>query len=486
MSDEKNIRIDIMNSLMTTPHRKIENVIDLHKDMISKDPIFYGHLAVWYAENGDVRDHTEAFIATLMTSELEEHRDAGYVMLQTLEPYRVNRVRGHIKKFFDKEPNSLKTAIKKYLKERESNDKWFDSIAVRQAKHLRSMYASCHIKPSERADRILFKNDPPEGSTPYFAKVLIEAKGSEEQARLISEHRIPYAVASTSITEITAPIMVALIDVMSPQELINSLGSIKRNGGLNIPGVQELVDEKLEKATKSKRVAANKTAVAAEAAGVSKETKAKLDKVANEQIKAKGLIKRSTALLVDKSASLSVAIETGKALAAAISGVMDKDSDLYVWTFDTMAREIKAKGTEMTDWAKAFQHVTAGNCTSVGAGIAALAMKKQRVEQIVIVTDEGENNSPYCDRAYEQYVEALGNRPDVVLVRVGRASSVVQSRLRNAGVSVDTIDFNGDYYSIPNIIPMLTKGSQFELLMDIMENELPVRTDRTDRAPVQA
>ena len=347
---------------------------------------------------------------------------------------------------------------------------------------MRSMYAGCHIRPSARADAILFKDTPPEGSIPFFVKVLADAKGSEEQARLIVEHKIPYTVAVGAIDELTAPIMIALIDSMSPQELINNLGSIKKNGAMNMPGVKALVDEKLESATKNKRVSANKATVAADAAGVSKETKEKLDKVANKQIRSKGTIKRSTALLVDKSGSLSVAISTGRDLAAAISGVMDADSDFYVWVFDNMAREIKAAGTEMTDWQQAFRHVNASGGTSVGAGIAALALRNQRVEQIIIVTDEGEYHGPTCDVAYTSYVEKMGVRPDIVLVRVGRTCTTVQKRLRNVGASVDTIDFNGDYYSIPNIIPMLTKGSQFELLMEIMDYELPVRTDRTDVA----
>ncbi len=478
MNEEKDIRIEILNSLQTTPHREIELIIGLHKEMISRDPVFYGHLAVWYSAHGEIRDHEEAFVATLLTSELEEHRDAGFVMLKNLEPYRVERVRNHVKKLFKKDPRAMKTAIKQYLREREASPQWFDKCVLRARRAMKAMYAGCHIKPSKRADNILFKDKPPQDSLSFYLKVLADATGSEEQARLIAEHKIPYTVAVGAISEMSAPIMIALIDAMSPQELINNLGSIKKSGSLRMPGVQDLVDIKLEKATSNKRVSANKATIAAEAAGVSQETKKKLDKVANKQIRAKGTIKRSTALLVDKSGSLTVAIDKGRDIAAAISGVMADDADLYVWAFDSMAREIVSEGTEMTDWQKAFKHVRASGGTSVGAGIAALRMKKQRVEQIIIVTDEGEYHSPSCDRAYLDYVRAMGTSPDITIVRVGRACDAVQKKLRNVGASVDTIDFNGDYYSISNLIPMLTKGSQFELLMDIMEYKLPVRTDK--------
>ena len=54
---ERDLRLEILNSLLTTPHRKLKNVGALHDEMIGHDPLFYGHLAVWYQRNGAVRDH---------------------------------------------------------------------------------------------------------------------------------------------------------------------------------------------------------------------------------------------------------------------------------------------------------------------------------------------------------------------------------------------------------------------------------------------
>ena len=55
-------------------------------------PLFYGHLAAWYADHGEVRDHKEMFIVTLVLSNFEGHRDVGLAMLRTLPPYQVARV----------------------------------------------------------------------------------------------------------------------------------------------------------------------------------------------------------------------------------------------------------------------------------------------------------------------------------------------------------------------------------------------------------
>ena len=92
LNTERDLRLEMLNSLLTTPHRALEKVAEVHKDMIELDPIFYGHLAVWYLANGDVRDHKEVFVGNLLGSPITEHRDAGFVLLQTLPPYQVARV----------------------------------------------------------------------------------------------------------------------------------------------------------------------------------------------------------------------------------------------------------------------------------------------------------------------------------------------------------------------------------------------------------
>jgi len=87
---ENDLRLEMLNSLLTTPHRQLEQVADLHLDMMANDPLFYGHLATWYHKKGEVRDHQEVFIAYLLTSDLTEHRDAGFILLQDLPPYQVH------------------------------------------------------------------------------------------------------------------------------------------------------------------------------------------------------------------------------------------------------------------------------------------------------------------------------------------------------------------------------------------------------------
>src|SRR6185437_11877563 len=80
------------NTLLTTPHRRLENVWPIHCQLVEQDPRFYVQLAAWYHDKGSVRDHQEMFIITLVLSTFEGHRDVGLALLRSLPPYQVARV----------------------------------------------------------------------------------------------------------------------------------------------------------------------------------------------------------------------------------------------------------------------------------------------------------------------------------------------------------------------------------------------------------
>jgi hypothetical protein len=473
---ERDLRLEMLNSLLTTPHRKLEQVAEIHKLIIDLDPIFYGHLAVWYQHNGDVRDHKEVFLGYLLASNLTEHRDAGFMMLQEFPPYQVSRVVDFMKQQLGKLPRSARTAIRRYLATREKDAALFDRAALRARKAMKHLYASLHVKPSDRANAILFKDAPPEGSLAAILKQVAKADTSAEQARLIVEHKIPYTIAVGAIKKLTPAVLVALLNSMSSQEVINNLKSLQSRGAMEHPEVKALIDSKLEQATKSNRVSAFKATVAADVTQLDAQAAARLENIANEQIKKRGKITQSTALLIDKSGSMEVALEVGKQIAAMISGITE--ADLYVYAFDTIAYPIKAQGKELTHWEKAFQHIFPSGGTSIGAPLETMRLKKQVVEQIILVTDEGENTTPYFTNAYEAYKRDLGVMPNVVIVRVGGWCDYVERMLKEKQAPVETFTFAGDYYSLPNLIPLLSRQSRLELLMEILETPLPLRNDK--------
>ncbi len=474
-TNEHDVRLAILDHLLTTPHRDLTEAGALHAELLGKDPIFYGHLAVWYAKNGHVRDHREVFVATLLASFVPSHRDAGFVLLQDLAPYQVSRVVDFMKRALGKVPRSARTAVIRYLRARESSPKRFDRAALRGRKAMKHLYATLHIKPSERADQILFKDAPPEGSLAWQVKQLAKAKDPADQAKAIVTHRIPFPIAVGAIRALTPTVLVALLDAMTPQEVINHLGTLERRGAMAHPEIKAIVKAKMKDAKKDNRVSAFKSKVAAKAISADAEMSAALSEVTEAQVKKSGRIRRPTALLVDKSASMEEAIEVGKQMAAMLSNIAD--APLYVYAFDKVPYYLEPEGTSLADWDAAFAHVRAGGTTSIGAPLAAMRRRGQRVEQILVITDEQENTAPYFPKEYAGYCEDFNLQPEVVILKLGQPTGYLEKKLREMKAPVETLTFSGDYYSLPNLVPLITRPSRLELVLEILELPLPKRPD---------
>jgi hypothetical protein len=209
------------------------------------------------------------------------------------------------------------------------------------------------------------------------------------------------------------------------------------------------------------------------AANLSADVRKKLEAVADTQIKAKGRITRPTALLIDKSSSMELAIELGKRIGAMISAICEKE--LYVYAFDTMAYPIERTGDDLASWEKALRGIHAGGSTSCGVALDYMTRKREYVEQIIMVTDEEENTPPLFVETLKKYREALPADPNVCFVRTTGARDHLAAQCRTAGLACDTFQFEGDYYALPNLVSLVSRPSKLELLMEIMEYPLPAR-----------
>jgi hypothetical protein len=519
MAFEQDLRLDILNTLLTTPHRELAQIWPIHRELAELDPRFYVRLAAWYHNHGDVRDHKEMFIVTLVLSGFEGHRNVGMALIRRLPPYQVLRVLDFIhgrkatkkvkaagtvakgKKaakvavgeaggstpmaeapvatvveefgLFRNPPRALRTEIVRYLREREADPDWFDGSVLVARNAIKRMYALLHVAPGDRAQKILFEDDPPADSRIFALKQLARAESPADQARAIIEHAIPYRVASTVVKQMTPTVLLALIDRMSAQELINNLGALKRRGAFDNPAIKTLIEVKLQEAKTADRVSAFKAEEAIKAADLSDDVKHALEQVADAQVKAKGRIDRPTALLIDKSGSMSVAIELGKRIGAMVSSISAQA--LYVYAFDTLAYPIEAAGPDLAEWEAAIKGITAGGGTSCGVGVEMMRRKKQYVEQIILVTDEGENTAPLFVETFKKYREEVKADPNVCFVRTPGAVTALEEQCRKAGIMVDAFQFTGDYYALPNLVPLLSRPSKLDLLQEILEYPLPVR-----------
>lgn len=479
-SKEQDVRLNILNSLLKSTHRKVEDVAGAHKDMLAQDPLFYGHLAVWAQDNTDIRDHKEMFVASLLLSEYPEHREAGYVLLQSFPPYQVERVKNHVKKVYKKNPpRIMKSAVKTYLRGFEANPARLDGAAMsRNGKSLTGLYASFRLQPGERAQAILFDDKPPADSKVGQIKRLSETEDPVEQAKLIVEYKIPYTTAVGAIKNMTPTVLAALINQMTDQEVLVNLGALRKRGVMDNPDLKGLVESKLSKVKKSSKVDVLKAAKAAETAGLDEEMSEQLKDISDTQLKAKGRISMSTALLIDKSSSMESAIEVGKRVGAMVSAIVE--SDFQCWVFDNVATQINLKSDKLQDWEKALRMVKAGGCTSCGAPVAQLAQRGQEFEQLVMITDQGENRPPYFKQALDMWKEKFGKTPRIIFINVGASNNrVLEERCRNNEVEYEVFDVpnSSDYYSLPNLIPLLSKPGRLELLDEILSVPLPTRAE---------
>ena len=82
---------------------------------------------------------------------------------------------------------------------------------------------------------------------------------------------------------------------------------------------------------------------------------------------------------------------------------------------------------------------------------------------------------PDLESAAMAYAAAVKVRPSVTVVKIGQAADTLERACRDKGIPLNVVEFRGDYYALPNVIPFLTAPSQAELLMEILNYPLPER-----------
>lgn len=508
---EEDIRVAMLNSFMTCPHRDTDKIKEVHEELQKKDPQFYAHLACWYIRNGELRDHNEIFSALLACDPYVDNRETGLALFRNHAPFMKAKILGFVKgkevkirtktgkkikvgkkqiddvkitkKFVGlskNPPSSFRTEIKNYLGWLETHPEQFDSVALRSFEDLKALYYPTKgkhgIKPSERAHKILWDKEFPKDSKLNVLKQIADCKKPEEQAKLIVESKLSYGVAVGLVDKVTPTVLVALINAMTPSEVINNIASLQEKGAFDNPDVKALIESKLVKAKTDKKVSTLKSKTAAGTGRVKDESILKqLDQVADTQVKKSGAIKIPTAIFVDKSGSMKIALEVGKRVAALVSGA--SEAPLYVQAFDTMSREVIATDKTLTAWEKAFQPLHADGGTSVGCSLDYLLRKKQYVEQIIVITDEDENQAPYFHDVFPKYVEAMKITPNVVVLNVtdkgGSVNHNFTTFLTRAKIAFDVYKpADADYYGLPGLIPILARNSKLDLVYEVMETPL--------------
>ncbi len=474
IQQEENVRGKILDSFLKPSHGDLRSFSNLHLEILEKDPIFYGHLSRWYQETGSIRDHHELFASHLLASPFTEHREHGMALFQFLRPYQAARSVRYTKEALHYPTRMLKKAVQFYLKRREKNPLWFDECVIRDQHSLKYLYTTLHIRASARAEATLFQESPPLDSRVQALKELARsADDPDKQARIIAQKRIHFTTAVGAVQQITPGILYALLSVMTPQQVINHLKFFEKRGGLQNPDIKNLISEKLKDGLREARVADFKSLVALKKIRADEEISENLLRLTHERIRNRGRIQTPTALFVDKSGSMSECIDLGKQLAALCSTITD--SEFYVYAFDTQAYEIKSSGKEFAEWDKAFRLIKPCGGTSIGSPFRHLT--NQEIEQIILISDGEENTPPYFRIMLEKYEKLHQKEVRVLFIKVNKTAMNSPLELQMEGKNFTVISFNGDYYNLPNVIPLLIKGDHHDLVWEILKTPLYTKAD---------
>lgn len=393
-----------------------------------------------------------------------------------------------------KSPNRfVKSAVEYYLRYRESNTSLMEGACLRAPNDLRSLYAKMHILPEDNeqgwVNQYLFHGIAPDGSRMEGMKMLIASEDPSEQAEIIMNYNLPFPTVASLVENITPTIMISFVETMTPQELLANMNLFKKHGALDNSELSKLIEKKISKIKNAKRgkVDAMKASVVAKSVeGLDAELAKVVEDVSDTQLSKYGKISRRTALLIDKSYSMSSAIELAKDLASSIAQAAVEDP--YVVVFDTVPEEIKwdrSDGdiTKRSAWDRKLAMYKAGGMTYLHLCVDLMMRNGYNPEQIVIVTDEGENGGSFHVKM-KAFHKENGYFPDVVMVRFGSNSKVTEN-LKKIGVNVDVLQSDeADNISIPNILNILSRKSIFELTQEILSLDLPSKEKYIERKPL--
>lgn len=385
----------------------------------------------------------------------------------------------------------LRRAIRAYLRlrEREENRSMAEGMLLRAKNSVYRLYFKSNTLPggSENhwINQYLFKNITEPGSRLDALKKLSSASDPTVQAKLIVDNKIPYTSAIGAVKNITPSVLVALIESMSPQELMQNMSSLTDRGAMNNPDVKKLIEGKIKSISKSSkvRVDALKGAVAAKmATNLSSEVKDALIEVTDKQLKHHGQIKARTAILIDRSSSMSAAIELGKNLCAAVAQSCVGGNPPIVYLFNTVPTPItwSEKDGDITlksSWDNKLKMINANGGTEPDKTVKVMISNKQVVDQILLITDEEENYAGRFAAELKNYEKQLGIMPNVVIVRLGKLN-IMETSCKKADISVDVYNCDKlDNVSIPNIIKLLSRKSILDLVQEILGHNLPSKED---------
>lgn len=467
------LRRAMCDVFLSTLSTRLQTLKNLHDRLFSLDPEFYGHLSCWYMEKGNKAEHKGLFVAHLISSPNKDHREAAFVMIEDFQPPMLSRIVDYCKRVYHRFPRTARTSIIQYLRKREREISSFDELVLGGRKSLKHIYASLRIKPDERAQRILFDNDPPEDSPLGALKRLTRERDPEEQVRLIEQNGIPYHIALSSIRNLTRAAVLLLVNLMAPQELMDNLNILRSRGVLKDPEISLNINQKLREIRAEKNRKRKKPLRLSRLREISDAFVAHRNEVYRHASREDISIKRRTAIFVDKSGSMNSTLSCAPIVTSLCAALAR--NPLSVYLFDDKVHQLSIKNDSAEHVITLFEPYSSEGPSSPGAAMQALMDERCSVEQILLMTDGNENAAPFFVPVYRAYQSQMLISPHIVMIKMGHSSESLQNKLSTAGISHSVFTFGEDEMFLDQLILLLAGPTQIEMVNEIINTPLPVR-----------
>lgn len=457
----------VIAQLTRSTHGDLTAYVPITRQAAGEDPEFLAHLIAWNQEKGAIRDSKLAVPAASLISGFP-YAENSLAHIALLDPRNMVKALSFAKTHSTHQ-KALSRVVERYLRAREAKFGWWEKTAVQHRSSLKTLYAKYHIKPAGFAQAILFKGEYPKGS--IFSVISgLKDMPAMEAAGTIMEKRIPFLVAISALGKRSkeTEIVLALIERMTPTELVTNTKMLERMGIKDNPPLRAAFEAGLQKVASSKKQTL-KTQRAAEAM-TDEKLKAKLIGAVEKQIQNLS-IDGNWLVLGDKSGSMATAIEVARLVSATLAKMVK--GDVYLIFFDNTPRFIDVTGKSYDQIKAMTAGVTAGGGTSIGCGVQYAIDKGFDVSGIAVVSDGGENGAPMFVPTYQKLCASLGRDVPVYFYRAEAGDGdMLSERMQASGLEMQTFDLRSvDYHSLPNLVQTM-RASRYSLTDEIMATPL--------------
>lgn len=468
-SDEKRLAIyKLLTSACTHLYSKgklqdakFEELAPIFADLTKNDPLFMAHLTSFVAkgDSKDLKVLTTFFNALNdadgtpffegATRNKPNFREVSSAILQRLDPHLVLRVlqfchrRFSVKKLLNEAthfPTSLRTAFRKYIRYREENPDMLRGMKNKGlARKMQSVYRLSRIGPSDEAASILnwrqgshkkgTKREIDMESLPEF-----ENMTSKQVAEALLETKISPIVAMSVIprNKITSVVAKALLENCTGNQTVILYNWFNRNGFLDVKVISGLFKDKVKESTTAVDRIDTLTKEAAE------EDKKEMAEVRSKRRKKQASLSDIGRIFlhIDKSTSMSGAIEFAKDRACVLAECVENPEENFAWgLFGTKGQRLDLpSGFTKEHFHEALYGVIASDNST-----DCLALYKQArefgAEVDVYVTDEGHNVGQLVRRlsAFHSSNTDLPKPKAAVIIKMGRYDTLSKG-LESVGI----------------------------------------------------